>query len=499
MAGGWSRAPVAGCDTLHALIPTRPHLPVGVLLAGLAACAAEPPATCEAAAGITVQPQDNNLLRFTLTAAEAATPGARFRVWEADGEPEEGWDVEPDAEGTATVHGLVFETEYGVRVDTPTATGGVNEGGDVGCFTTLPAPPVFPRARVSGRASVPFTLVNLRQRYTAEEMMLLVDDAGRVRWYEEISTLTGNPEDVFDGYTWDPATQSVWALLGHEGLVQYGLDGTVRTRWEPGLLQHLASHDVLPRDGRVYVPVTDSFVTDDGTRVLRDGYEVYTEAGERVHSWFLDDHGFTLADDPPPEDLRTDDYWSDDFGTDAIDWTHVNSLDVSGEGADEVVYLSLRNLSQVVAVSGTTGEILWRLGDNGAGGVHSAGDFVLDAESAPTGWFFSQHEFIARANGGFQLYDNGDGEENTRALGFTLDHEARTVHYDTVIDLGRSCSRSRGASYALEGGNVLTTCGDRALVQEFAPDGVEQWSLRFDCGSNETGCVLYRAIPVAGL
>lgn len=478
---------------------TRPPSTPSLLLVVLQACEAHPIPTCEPTAAITTQPHEQNLLRFTLSAEEAATRGARFHVWDAEGGADEAWDVLPDERGTATVHGLRFGGEYLVRVDTTGSDGSVFEGEEVGCFATSPAPAFFPRASVVGESTVPFTLVNLRDTATAEEMMLVFDRHGRVRWYEQISSLTGNPDDKFDGYTWAPDTRTVWALVGKTGLVQYALDGTVLTRWEPGVLQNLASHDVLPRDGRVYLPVTSSFVIDDGTTVLRDGYEVYSEAGERLHSWFLDEHGFTLADDPPPEDLRTEDYWSEQFGPDAIDWTHVNSVDVSGEGAEEVVYLSLRNVSQVVAVGAESGDILWRLGDNGAGGAHSAGDFVLDEASADAGWFFSQHEFIARPGGGFQLYDNRDGVENSRALGFTLDLEARTLHYDSVIDLGRSCSRSRGSSYALEGGNVLTACGSRAVVQEFTPAGEELWSMRFDCGTDDKSCVLYRAVPVAGL
>ncbi len=480
-------------------MPARPTFASTLLLLGLSACEAAAVPTCEPTAAISAEQQERNLLRFTLAASEAATSGARFHVWDSERGSDEGWDVTPDEGGTATVHGLRFGAQYHVRVDTPGNGGGVIEGEDVGCFATSPAPASFPTARVTGESTVPFTLVNLRTKNSAEEMMLVVDARGRIRWYEEISTLTGNPEDVFDGYTWAADTRTVWSLVGKTGLVQYGLDGTVLTRWEPGVLQNLASHDVLPRDGRVYLPVTSSFVTDDGSTVLRDGYEVYTEAGERLHSWFLDEHGFTLADDPPPEDLRTEDYWSDQFGPDAIDWTHVNSVDVSGEGAEEVVYLSLRNVSQLVAVGAESGDILWRLGDNGAGGVNSAGDFVLGEASADAGWFFSQHEFIARPGGGFQLHDNRDGVENSRALGFTLDLAARTLHYDSVIDLGRSCSRSRGASYALDGGNVLTTCGSRALVQEFTSSGEELWSMRFDCGTAAQPCVLYRAVPVAGL
>lgn len=145
----------ARCDTLLALIPTRRHLAVGLLLAGLAACTAEPLPTCEAGAAITTEPQPDNLLRFNLAAAEAATPGALFHVWEADSEPEEGWDVEPDAEGTATVYGLRFDTAYQVRVDSPTASGGVSEGGEVACFTTLPAPPSSPRRGCPGRRACP--------------------------------------------------------------------------------------------------------------------------------------------------------------------------------------------------------------------------------------------------------------------------------------------------------------------------------------------------------
>lgn len=453
---------------------------------------------CPSPGEIQVTEHPDNLLRVLVTAPEATVAGARFRVWESGEDPDAGWDVPADEYGAAVVWGLRFEAAFRVRVDVPAPDGTLTPGEDVACFTVGEQPGIFPRGTARGSSTLPFTLVNLMKRGTTDELLLIVDRRGRIRWYEDPLNLPGDLGGKFDGYTWDPETRTIWSLVGHKALVQYALDGTVVRLWEPGVLQSLASHDVLPLGDRVYVPVTEGRTADDGTLILHDGYEVYSESGERLHSWFLSDHGLSLEDDPPPEAIYSENYWSNEFGYEALDWSHVNSVEVTGEGDDEVVYLSLRNLSQVVAVDAPTGEIRWRLGDNGAGAVNSAGDFALASDSEAAGWWSYQHEFVSRPDGGFQIFDNRDDGEHSRALGFTLDESTRTLQYDTVIELGHACTRSRGASYALPGGNVVTSCGSHAEVQEFSPDGEELWSVRFDCGTHAKDCVIYRGIPVEG-
>ena len=87
------------------------------------------------------------------------------------------------------------------------------------------------------------------------------------------------------------------------------------------------------------------------------------------------------------------------------DWIHANALAYSQD--DGNLLLSMRHQSWVVKIDyqngNGSGDILWRLGDQG--------DFILNSDAS--GWFYAQHDAnIASPNstGDFQLamFDNGD-------------------------------------------------------------------------------------------
>ncbi len=457
------------------------------LLYGCFSPAESGPPLCvpDSGSGVVLTADPDNLLRYAAVLAQAGYP-TTLRVWDTTGDASTGREFPVAADGRGSIWGLRFNTTYQVqRDDHDVAT----------CVTTVARPAIFPTAKVGGLGvpGVNYVLVNLRSGDEAEEMLLIFDNEGEIVWYELVSTLTGSKDDFYDGYSWDPVSRSVYAIVGHDRIAQYALDGTVLTLWGAETLNHAMSHEVRRVGSKLYVGVTDSFQDDAGNTILSDGYQVYADDGTREREWFLRDHGLSLLTDPMPTANAQESYWDDTFGAAATDWTHFNSLDVTGSGADEAVFLSLRNLNQVVKVDVASGEIVWRLGDNGADGDHSAGDFTLPRRAR---WFFSQHHLTVGEDGSFLLYDNGDGKDPTRTLEFTLDEGAGTVTYDRVHDLGRTCSVSRGAAYRLDNGNVLSTCGNNAMVEEFDALGLVPFSLDFDCGTADAGCILYRGIPI---
>ncbi len=445
------------------------------------------PPSCvpDSVSGVELTADPVNLLRYRVVVADAGS-ATTLRVWDATGDASMGWDVAVDVDGSASIWGLRFNTTYEVQVA---------DGGVATCVTTVPRPAAFPTAEVGGlgASGVNYVLANLRSGDDQEEMLAIFDNEGEMVWYELVSTLTGSKDDFYDGYSWDPVSRSVYSIVNHDRIVQYALDGTVLRLWGAETLNHAMSHEVRVIGGRLYVLVTDSFQDAAGDTFLSDGYQVYADDGTREREWFLRDHGLSLATDPMPRAHGRDTYWDETFGTAATDWTHINSLDVTGAGADEAVFLSLRNLDQLVKVDVASGEIVWQLGANGAGGAHSGGDFQLLGGNR---WFFSQHHLTAGPDGDFLVYDNGDGADHTRAIEFSVDEAAGTVTYGTLHGLRRSCSVSRGAAYRLQNGNVLATCGNDAQLQEFDGLGLPVWSLQFDCRSAEGACVLYRGIPV---
>jgi len=47
------------------------------------------------------------------------------------------------------------------------------------------------------------------------------------------------------------------------------------------------------------------------------------------------------------------------------DWTHCNSITLTKENNKHILYLSVRNLNQIIKIDVATKEILWKLGEKG--------------------------------------------------------------------------------------------------------------------------------------
>lgn len=130
----------------------------------------------------------------------------------------------------------------------------------------------------------------------------------------------------------------------------------------------------------------------------------------------------------------------------AFDWTHGNAVVYSPE--DDSILLSLRHQDWVVKISRATGDVVWRLGDEG--------DFQL----ASGRWFFHQHAPEPQPDGTLLLYDNGNGnptladeEERSRAVRFRLDVDVAEPVWDDAGD--GYLSTIAGDANRMQSGNVL--------------------------------------------
>ena len=95
------------------------------------------------------------------------------------------------------------------------------------------------------------------------------------------------------------------------------------------------------------------------------------------------------------------------------DWTHCNSLTFRIEDGKPIVYLSVRNLNQIVKINGITKKIIWKLGENG--------HFVMfEKDGTEVSKLFShQHDPEILPNGNILLFDNGEhrgGENYSRVI-----------------------------------------------------------------------------------
>ena len=163
------------------------------------------------------------------------------------------------------------------------------------------------------------------------------------------------------------------------------------------------------------------------------------------------------------------------------DWTHGNAI--VHDPVTDTLLLSLRHQDWILAIDHKTGEVLWKLGDDG--------DFDLLGDSE---WFFHQHAPEWQQDGTLLLYDNGLGnpdlapaDVHSRAVRYSLDLEGMTAQRVWTDDGPPILVTYAGNADRLPGGRVLATDSSilgpggiwaqlRELDESASP--MLQWSLR---------------------
>jgi hypothetical protein len=185
------------------------------------------------------------------------------------------------------------------------------------------------------------------------------------------------------------------------------------------------------------------------------------------------------------------------------DWCHGNSAAIDREA--DVFYMSSRNLHTVYKGRLSTGEILWRLGEDG--------DFDVDPPSTDA-WFAELHDPELQENGNILIYDNGSvrgrgiqGTLASRVVEYALDESEMeaTLVWEFPGDFpGLDPWYTEawftiiwGDADRLANGNTLITAGTRSPDQqsrifEVTPDGKVVWELIFPL-RNDAGIGVYRA------
>ncbi len=181
------------------------------------------------------------------------------------------------------------------------------------------------------------------------------------------------------------------------------------------------------------------------------------------------------------------------------DWTHGNAVVYNPD--DDSILLSLRHQDWIIKIDHETGDVLWRLGDEG--------DFALTEGS----WFFHQHSPQWQPDGSLLLYDNGNGNPYvtvdgwfSRAVRYSIDEmtmEAAVVWEDDAEDF---LSEAMGDADRMPGGNILVADSAiglneggqfiHATIRELDPEATpqRQWSF-----TTEVGRFIYRAVPTERL
>ena len=145
-----------------------------------------------------------------------------------------------------------------------------------------------------------------------------------------------------------------------------------------------------------------------------------------------------------------------------IDYAHINS--VALDPLDDTILASLRTTSEIVKISRTTGQVVWRLSGKG-------NDFTFIGEHEENAPYYTvgQHDVTRLPNGSIIYFDNGNisggginpsDRDYSRAVEYDLDEDAMTAtlvwDYRHTPDISAGCT---GAVKRFDNGNTFIDWG----------------------------------------
>jgi len=405
-----------------------------------------------------------------------------------------------EGESWMRVRGLSPSTGHILRWSAEDAAGRT-DAGDLLVRTEGALPGFVPSFPIEGTGLgyggyVMFDLLALTPRAPAS--LFVVDPDGITRWHIGRIDESPGPNAVFAGVEQRPDGTLLflrnYSIFIIDELGAERLSITSEQAGLPGM-----HHDVIELDSGNLLTLSYTFrdieYPDIGlTHVAGDLIVELTPEGDVVWEWDAFDHLDPQRRRAGFEELIFD----PDRLVTASDWTHGNGL--VHDPATDTVLFSSRHQDWLVLIDRATGDVLWRLGEEG--------DFGLE----PGGlWPYHQHSPQWQDDGSLLLYDNGLGNptlpdvfETSRAVRYALDTEtmmATEVWEDEADDF---ISIIAGDADRLPDGSILVT--DSAIDFEVGPDqsyarireideddsATPQWSF-----TTALGTFVYRCIPTA--
>ncbi|MDP2312532.1 MAG: aryl-sulfate sulfotransferase [Pseudomonadota bacterium] len=329
------------------------------------------------------------------------------------------------------MRGLLADTLYRCAATRDGARSNVVE------LTTPPLPTGLPVAEVTipgDPVEVGFHLVNLAHLLDpaaagddsfSDEFLAIVDAEGRPRWQfagegggDIDATWVGADRILYGGFGADASTAPTIRTL--DGEVVLEAPDEAGSPWQVSASWH---HDVgLAADGEsLWVLAEEAVPAADDPETTWEGFVVQQlspETGAILWSWSSMDDGVASGA------LDAGDRYD-------IAPFHANAVWDVEEAGGLKLYVSLRNLNQVVRIDVATRLVDLRIG--------LGGDLaLLDAGGEPaedTEWFFGQHD-VKRIGDLLVVYDNGlnrtgSGVAHSRALVLELDEAAKTARIQT--------------------------------------------------------------------
>ncbi|SEL67700.1 aryl-sulfate sulfotransferase [Parapedobacter koreensis] len=279
----------------------------------------------------------------------------------------------------------------------------------------------------------------LTQILTEPGAAVIINGLGDMVWYEPFAK-------GVKVSSWTP-DRTVLCIVGSEDIPSSGGDEIVEVNLKGEYLKHfkvgegdmdkLVHHEVRKdTEGNIYAITFDRKVFDlsavgggHSDTVKADGIVVFNPQGKKIWEWSVLDHLDVLH---YPTILKDKD-----------DLVHANALYDDGKG---YFLLSFRDLNQVWKINKTTGEVVWKFGQQG--------DFPMQEAD----FFFAQHYTHMNRNGELMLLDNGIKRKQSRTLSFKLNESTKQYRRMLEINYPPAFFSSVKGNSALLGEDKVLTC-----------------------------------------
>lgn len=261
-------------------------------------------------------------------------------------------------------------------------------------------------------------------------------------------------------------------------------------------LQPYAQHGVLQAEGHDFLLLGDKHYVAmayvQRTLNLSAINPAYGTAAQVMSCVFQEvDNGNVLVewDSANVPSLYADSIFSSMIGPSVLtDYLHLNSITI--DPSDDNFIVSLRYTNSIVKINRQTAAIMWTMG-----GMED--QYGLTTEQI----FNSQHHVEMHADGTLTVFDDGNGNYQSRALSFVLDqvnHKVTSFNVLYTRPMGAPPSGYMGSAVPLSGGRLFIGWGGWFTTQIATDatevlDGGAVWSLQF----SQPGVFSYRALPIA--
>jgi len=306
-------------------------------------------------------------------------------------------------------------------------------------------------------------------RGTSMSYMVILDDNGKVAYYQRDFDPYGNLEILWNGnlaYYWTATKlyyimDAAYSVVDSFSMVGYEADGHEFRYLNNG-------HVLMLSYDRERFDLSQSMPGGKVNTVV-EGFVIQELDLNRqvVFEWRSWDY-LPIAD--ATDSVHIADSW--------LDYAHCNSIDVDTDGN---LLISCRNLDECTKISRITGEIIWRLG--GKLCRNNQFRFVND----PLEGFTFQHDF-RRLGDNYLVFDNGNNHVPPipRAVEYQIDERAKTA---TLVWECRYESRVKdshqGSIQRLPNGNSLINWGgsfwedNEVRITEVTPAGDVEFQMDF--------------------